>query len=126
DFFPTVDAGLIKLHVRGVPGTRIEETEKRIAEIERTIRGVIPSEQIETMIDVLGRPYSGINTSLSEGAAVSSADAQILIALKAEDHQPTAELVRELRAVLVHRYPETTFFFLAPDISTQVLNFGLA
>jgi multidrug efflux pump subunit AcrB len=125
DFFPTVDAGLIKLHVRGVPGTRIEETETRIAAIEQTIRGVIPSSEIETMIDVIGMPYSGINLSLSEGAAVSPADAQIMIALQ-HGHRPTAEYMRALRASLVHAYPETTFFFLAPDISTQVLNFGLA
>jgi multidrug efflux pump subunit AcrB len=125
DFFPTVDAGLIKLHVRGVPGTRIEETEKRIAAIEQTIRGVIPSDEIETMLDVIGMPYSGINTSLSEGAAVSPADSQIFIALK-PGHRPTADYMRALRERLHRGYPETTFFFLAPDISTQVLNFGLA
>ena len=125
DFFPTVDAGLIKLHVRGAPGTRLEETEKRIGNVERTIRSVIPSDQIETMIDVLGTPYSGINLSLSEGAAISPADGQILVALK-EGHRPTAEYVRALRETLRQAYPETTFFFLAPDISTQVLNFGLA
>ncbi|MGE0870064.1 MAG: efflux RND transporter permease subunit [Kofleriaceae bacterium] len=125
DFFPTVDAGLIKLHVRGVPGTRIEETENRIAEIQRTIRKVIPASETETVIDVLGTPYSGINLSLSEGALVSSADSQILIALK-PGHRPTAEYLRELRTALHREHPETTFFFLAPDISTQVLNFGLA
>jgi multidrug efflux pump subunit AcrB len=125
DFFPTVDAGLIKLHVRGAPGTRLEETEKRIGTIERTIRTVIPSDQIETMIDVLGTPYSGINLSLSEGALISPADGQVLIALK-EGHRPTPEYVRALRETLRRTYPETTFFFLAPDISTQVLNFGLA
>jgi multidrug efflux pump subunit AcrB len=125
DFFPSVDAGLIKLHVRGAPGTRLEETEKRIADIERTIRGVIPSSEIETMLDVLGTPYSGVNLSLSEGAAISPADGQILIALQ-RGHRPTAGYMRALREVLRHRYPETTFFFLAPDISTQVLNFGLA
>jgi len=125
DFFPTVDAGLIKLHVRGVPGTRLEESEKRIAAIEQTIRGVIPPGEIETMLDVLGTPYSGINLSLSEGAAISPADGQILIALQ-PGHRPTAEYVRALRETLRRSYPETTFFFLAPDISTQVLNFGLA
>jgi len=125
DFFPTVDAGLIKLHVRGAPGTRLEESEKRFAAIERTIRDVIPSEQIETMLDVQGTPYSGINLSLSEGALISPADGQILIALK-EGHRPTAEYVRALRETLRRTYPEVTFFFLAPDISTQVLNFGLA
>jgi multidrug efflux pump subunit AcrB len=125
DFFPTVDAGLIKLHVRGVPGTRLEESEKRIASIERTLRGVIPPSEVETMLDVMGTPYSGINLSLSEGALISPADAQILIALS-PGHRPTMEYVRSLREVLRRNYPETTFFFLAPDISTQVLNFGLA
>ncbi len=124
DFFPSVDAGLIKLHVRGAPGTRIEETERRIATIEDTIRTVIPSGEIETMIDNLGTPVSGINLSLSEGALISSADGQIMIALK-EHHAPTPEYVRRLRRVLRERHPESTFFFLAPDISTQVLNFGL-
>jgi len=125
DFFPTVDAGLIKLHVRGAPGTRIEETEKRIAKIERSIRQVIPASQIDTMLDIIGTPYSGINLSLSEGALVSPADSQILIALK-KDHRPTEEYMRGIRELLTKQYPETTFFFLAPDITTQVLNFGLA
>jgi multidrug efflux pump subunit AcrB len=125
DFFPSVDAGLIKLHVRGVPGTRLEESERRIAAIERTIRGVIPSGEIETMLDIMGTPYSGINLALSEGALISPADAQILIALH-PGHRPTADYVRATREALRRSYPETTFFFLAPDISTQVLNFGLA
>jgi multidrug efflux pump subunit AcrB len=125
DFFPTVDAGLIKLHVRGAPGTRMEESEKRIAQIERTIATVIPSSDMETILDVMGTPYSSINMSLSEGALISSADAQIFIALK-PGHRPTDDYVRALRRVLANQHPETTFFFLAPDISTQVLNFGLA
>ena len=124
DFFPTVDAGLIKLHVRGAPGTRLEETEKRIAAIQQAIREVIPPGEIDTMLDVLGTPYSGINLSLSEGALISPADGQILIAL-ADGHRPTAGHVRALRERLGRDFPETTFFFLAPDISTQVLNFGL-
>jgi CzcA family heavy metal efflux pump len=125
DFFPTVDAGLIKLHVRGQPGTRIEESEKRFADIEKSIREVIPPEQIDTLIDNIGVPYSGLNLSLSEGALISPADGQVLIALK-EDHPPTANYVRELRKRLPELYPGSTFFFLPPDISTQVLNFGLA
>jgi multidrug efflux pump subunit AcrB len=125
DFFPTMDAGLIKLHVRGAPGTRIEETEQRFASIEETIRGVVPPREIGTMLDILGTPYSGLNLSLSEGALVSSADGQIYMALN-HDHAPTAGYVRELRRVLNRTYPGTTFFFLAPDISTQVLNFGIA
>jgi multidrug efflux pump subunit AcrB len=124
DFFPSVDAGLIKLHVRGPAGTRIEETERRISLIEETIHGVIPPREIDTMLDILGTPYSGLNLSLSEGALISPADAQILISLK-EDHEPTPAYVRRLRKLLTAKYPDTTFFFLAPDISTQVLNFGL-
>lgn len=125
DFFPSVDAGLIKLHVRGAPGTRLEESERRFARIEQTIREVIPPDEIRTMLDTIGIPASGINLSLSEGAQISSADGQIFIAL-AEHHRPTAGYVRQLRAKLNATYPDTTFFFLAPDISTQVLNFGLA
>lgn len=125
DFFPSVDAGLIKLHVRTAPGTRIEETERRIAKIEETIRGIVPAAEIDTLLDNIGTPVSGLNLSLSEGALISSADAQILIALK-EHHKPTPDYVRKLRKVLNETYADTTFFFLAPDISTQVLNFGIA
>jgi multidrug efflux pump subunit AcrB len=124
DFFPSVDAGLIKLHVRGPPSTRIEESETRFARIEDSIKTVIPPAQIDTMLDNIGIPYSSINLSLSEGVLVSPADGDILIALK-HDHAPTPGYVRELRRTLNARYPDTTFFFLAPDISTQVLNFGL-
>ncbi len=124
DFFPTVDAGLIKLHVRGVPGTRIEETERRIATIEDTIREVIPAHEIDTMLDNIGMPISGINLSLSEGALISSADAQIFVSLR-KGHKPTGHYVQALREKLAEVHPEATFFFLAPDISTQVLNFGL-
>ncbi|MDI1451418.1 efflux RND transporter permease subunit [Polyangium sp. 6x1] len=124
DFFPRVDAGLIKLHVRGAPGTRLEESEHRFARIEDTIREVIPPREIDTMIDNLGIPASGINLSLSEGALISSADGQILISLK-KGHAPTESYVQKLREKLNASYPDTTFFFLPPDITTQVLNFGL-
>jgi multidrug efflux pump subunit AcrB len=124
DFFPSVDAGLIKLHVRGPPGTRIEESEKRFARIEESIRDVIPRAEIQTMLDNIGIPYSSINLSLSEGVLVSPADGDIMISLKPE-HGPTPHYVRVLRQTLRDQYPDTTFFFLAPDISTQVLNFGL-
>jgi len=124
DFFPSVDAGLIKLHVRGVPGTRIEETERKFVQIEDTIRTVIPPGEIQTMLDNIGIPYSGLNLSLSEGALISPADGEIFIALK-EDHASTPAFVRRLRAAIEKQFPEQTFFFLAPDISTQVLNFGL-
>ncbi len=124
DFFPNVDAGLIKLHVRGIPGTRIEETERKFAQIEDTIRTVIPADRTETLLDNIGIPYSGLNLSLSEGALISAADGEIFLALK-KDRPPTRDYVRQLRAKLSRQYPDQTFFFLAPDISTQVLNFGL-
>ena len=124
DFFPTVDAGLIKLHVRGVPGTRIEETERKFVQIEDAIRQVIPPDEIETLLDNIGIPYSGLNLSLSEGALISAADGEIFIALK-KDHRPTEQYVHKMRATLAEKFPDQTFFFLAPDISTQVLNFGL-
>jgi multidrug efflux pump subunit AcrB len=125
DFFPTVDAGLIKLHVRGPPGTRIEQSEIRFADIERSIRQIIPKSELQTLIDNIGTPYSGLNLSLSEGALISPADGQILIALN-QDHAPTQQYVRRLRHSLAQQFPDSTFFFLAPDISNQVLNFGLA
>ena len=125
DFFPNVDAGLIKLHVRAPPGTRIEETEKRLFNVEREIRKIIPADELDTMLDIVGQPYSAINLSLSEGALISSADSQIYIALT-PDHAPTERYVRAIREVLNKNFPETTIFFLAPDITTQVLNFGLA
>jgi multidrug efflux pump subunit AcrB len=124
DFFPSVDAGLIKLHARGPAGTRIEESERRFARTEDAIRKVIPPAEIDTLLDNIGVPYSSINLSLSEGVLVSPADGDILISLKPE-HAPTAGYVRTLREALKQQFPDTSFFFLAPDISTQVLNFGL-
>jgi multidrug efflux pump subunit AcrB len=100
DFFPTVDAGLIKLHVRGPAGTRIEQTEARLSEVESTIRAIIPKHEIQTLLDNFGTPYSGLNLSLSEGALISPADGQVLISLK-EGHAPTASYVHSFRAALV-------------------------
>ncbi len=117
DFFPSVDAGLIKLHVRAcMPGTRIEETERRIGAISETIRSVIPLGEIQTMIDNIGVPTSGINLFLSEGALISSADAQILVVSRRTTSRHTADCGKPF-AEAVRLHPETTFFFLAPDIS---------
>ena len=124
DFFPAVDAGQIKLHLRGPAGMRIEETEKLAGRIEEEIRQVIPAGEIDTVLDNLGTPYSGINLALSDGSLISSADGEILVSLR-RDHRPTAEYVRALRRKLGADFPSVTFFFLAPDIATQVLNFGL-
>lgn len=125
DFFPSVDAGLIKLHVRCPPGTRIEETERRLAAVTATVRRLIPPNELDTLIDNIGVPTSGLNLSLSEGALISPADGQVMVSL-APHHHPTVGYVRALRSALRREHPDTTFFFLAPDISTQVLNFGLA
>ena len=125
DFFPSVDAGLIRLHVRVAPGTRIEETERQFGHVAATVRKSIPATEIENLINNIGVTVSPINLSMSDGTMISSADGEILIALK-KGHQPTAGYVHALRSVLPEIYPETTFFFLAPDISTQVLNFGIS
>jgi multidrug efflux pump subunit AcrB len=124
DFFPSVDAGLIKLHVRGPSGTRIEETERRFTEIEDVIRQQFPAGEIATLIDNMGIPYSGINLSLSDGTLISAADGEVMISLR-EGHGHTIDRVKAMRVALTKRFPDTTFFFTAPDISTQVLNFGL-
>jgi len=125
DFFPSVDAGLIRLHVRVAPGTRIEETERVYGQVAATVATVVPTSEIENLINNIGVTVSPINLSMSDGTMISSADGEILIALK-KGHRPTAGYVRALRAALLELYPETTFFFLAPDISTQVLNFGIS
>ncbi len=125
DFFPAVDAGLLKLHVRAPPGTRLEETEHLFTRVEEVVREVIPPDELETVLDNEGVPYSGINLSLGDPSMISSADGEILVALR-EHHRPTIEYQRRLRAVLAERFPREIFFFLAPDISTQVLNFGLS
>ena len=124
DFFPAVDAGQIRLHVRGPAGTRLEETERYFADVETFLRSQIPPEEIDTMLDNLGIPNSGINLSLSDGSQISPADGEILIALT-ENHHPTAEYVKKLRKELPEKFPGATFYFAPSDIATQVLNFGL-
>src|SRR3984885_14565234 len=124
DFFPAVDGGQIKLHVRARTGTRIEETAALCDAIEATIRDVIPKNQLSTMVDNLGLPYSGINLAYSTSAPVGPGDADIFINLS-EGHRPSADFVRTLRARLATEYPSTTFAFLPADMITQILNFGL-
>ncbi|MCL2649148.1 MAG: efflux RND transporter permease subunit, partial [Phycisphaerales bacterium] len=125
DFFPSVDAGQMRLHVRCPAGTRIEETAERFARIEDEIRRAIPNNELDTLIDNIGIPYSGINLSLSDGSMISPADGEIIIKLK-ETHRPTAQYMRQLRKRLPSAFPDSTFNFAAADIVTQVLNFGLA
>jgi multidrug efflux pump subunit AcrB len=124
DFFPAVDAGQIKLHVRLATGMRIEETAALCDHIEATIRQLIPPSEISTIVDNIGVPYSGINLAYSTSAPVGPGDADIFVNLN-EDHRPTAGYVRKLRDTLTATYPGTIFAFLPADIVSQILNFGL-
>lgn len=123
DFFPMVDAGQIRLHVRTPSGTRIEQTEVYFQQVEDYIRTIIPEEETAVVLDNIGTP-GGVNLALSDSATVSPADGEILISLKPE-HRPTAEYMKQLRAKLPGQFPEFTFFFQPADIVSQILNFGL-
>ncbi|MFZ0277512.1 MAG: efflux RND transporter permease subunit [Candidatus Sulfotelmatobacter sp.] len=125
DFFPQVDAGLLRLHVRARPGLRVEETARLCDEIEAVLRDEIPKGELQTVLDNIGLPNSGINQSYSSNGTIGSSDAEILIALDPEHHPPTAGLMRHLREVLPRRFPGVEFFFQPADIVTQILNFGL-
>ncbi len=123
DFFPQVDAGQMRLHVRAPPGTRLERTQQYFAEVETQIRRLVGNDQIDVMLDNIGLPYSGINVALSDSATVGPMDGEILIALK-EKHTATAKLIAMLRRDLPARFAELQFFFQPADIVDQVLNFG--
>jgi len=124
DFFPSVDSGEFKLHMRAPTGTRIEDTAALCDRIEDEIRQQIPPKELVTIIDNIGLPYSGINLSYSTSAPIGPADADIQVELS-KDHRPTKEYVRELRMKLAHDFPGVTFYDLPVDIVTQILNFGL-
>jgi multidrug efflux pump subunit AcrB len=124
DFFPSVDGGQIKLHMRARTGTRIEETAALCDAVEATIRGVVPPDQLANIVDNLGLPYSGINLAYSTSAPVGPGDADIYVNLSAK-HEPTAQYVRTLRSKLATDYPSATFSFLPADMIGQILNFGL-
>jgi len=125
DFFPNVDAGQFKIHVRARTGTRIEETALLCDHIDQTIREQIPVKEVVSIVDNIGLPYSGLNLSYSTSAPIGPADADIQVQLS-EDHHPTAAYVEKLRTVLNHQYPGVTFYVLPVDIVTQILNFGLS
>src|SRR5580698_215908 len=123
DFFPQVDAGQMRLHVRAPPGSRIEETQRYFAEVEGAIYQIVGRDQVSVILDNIGLPYSGINIALSDSATVGPMDGEILISLK-EKHTPTAAHVTDLRRDLPKRFPGLQFFFQPADIVNQVLNFG--
>ena len=124
DFFPSVDGGQIKLHVRAHSGLRVEETAKLCDEIDAIIRRVIPKEELDSVVDNIGMPISGINLSYSNSAPIGPSDADIMISLK-EGHRPSAEYIRKLRKELNDAMPGVIFAFLPADIVSQILNFGL-
>jgi multidrug efflux pump subunit AcrB len=125
DFFPAVDAGQFRLHVRAPAGTRLEATVERFYKVGTTIRQVVPADEIHTVLDNIGLPVSGINLSYSDGATIGESDGEILVALN-DNHHPTADYVRTLRERLKQEYPDMEFSFGAADIVSEILNFGIS
>jgi len=125
DFFPQVDAGQIRLHVRAPAGSRIEETERYFAGVEGSIRKVIPAAELTDIADNIGLPYSGLNIAMSDTATIGPFDGEILVSLREGQHGPTWDYVRDLRARLPREFPTLSFFFQPADIVGQILNFGL-
>src|SRR3989440_459396 len=123
DFFPTVDAGQLRLHVRAPAGTRIEETETYFQRVEDYIRQIIPANEVGVIVDNIGVP-NAINLALSDSVTVGTADGEILVALK-QPHRPTAGYLKLLREQLPHRFPDLEVFPQPADILNQILNFGL-
>ncbi len=124
DFFPKVDSGQFTLHLRAPTGTRIEDTASLCDAVERSIRQEIPSTEMGSIIDNIGVPYSSVNLSYSHSGPIGTEDADIMVVLN-ENHHPTAEYVRRLRLRLAREYPGVTFYVLASDMISQILNFGL-
>jgi len=125
NFFPTVEAGQMKLHIRAPTGTRIEETSRLADRIEQAIRGLIPAGSIATIVDNIGLPISGINMAYSNSGTIGVSDADLLITLKESQERNTNEYVELLRERLPRLFPGVSFAFLPADIVTQILNFGL-
>ncbi|MBU9345258.1 efflux RND transporter permease subunit [Burkholderia multivorans] len=124
DFFPSVDTGEIRLHLRAPTGTRIEETARLTDEVEAKIRTVIPPRELAGVLDNIGVPVSGINLTYDSSDPIGSEDADVMITLR-PDYAPTAAYVATLRNVLAQSFPGVTFAFLPADIVSQILNFGL-
>lgn len=124
DLFPPVDTGQIKLHMRAPTGTRIENTAQLADRVEAVIRETIPAEDLDTILDNIGLPYSGINLSYSNSGTIGTFDADIMISLK-PGHRPSAEYIERLPSRLRQSFPGVEFFFQPADIVTQILNFGI-
>ncbi len=123
DFFPQVDAGQFRLHVRVPPSTRLEETAKKFSLIEAEIRKAVPADEIDLVIDNIGQPVF-INLAYGDSATTGPSDGEILVTLKSK-HHPTQQYVEALRRSLPQKFPDETFFFQPADIVNQILNFGL-
>ena len=124
NFFPTVDSGSFKLHLRAPTGMRIEDTAFLCDRVEDAIRKQIPAGEVESITDNIGLPYSGINLSYSNSAPIGTSDADVMVTLSSK-HHPTDDYVRRLRVDLPKDFPGVTFAFLPSDMVTQILNFGL-
>jgi multidrug efflux pump subunit AcrB len=125
DFFPDVDSGQLRLHVRTPSGTRIEETEVALAQVEQEIRNVIPPSDLDTILDNIGLPISGVNLAYGDSPNSGPGDGDILIALKPEHARPSAEYMEILRKRLNAGFPQLTVYFEAANMTSQILNFGL-
>ncbi|HKB25139.1 MAG TPA: efflux RND transporter permease subunit [Methylomirabilota bacterium] len=124
DFFPAVDTGQFRLHVRAPAGTRIEETEQVFADVEAAIRRLIPRDEVQLVLDNIGQPQP-INLAFTDSVTIGPSDGEILVGLNPDRHQPTARWMKTLRETLPREFPGVTFFFQPPDIVSQILNFGL-
>ncbi len=124
DFFPSTDSGQFQLHMRAKTGTRIEDTAHINDLVDQAIRRVVPANELVTILDNLGMPYSSMNTSYSNTGVIGNSDSDILVSLTPK-HHPTADYVRELRKVLPREFPGVIFYFLPADMISQILNFGL-
>jgi multidrug efflux pump subunit AcrB len=124
NFFPSVDTGQFDMHVRMRAGTRIEETARTMDQIEQNIRQIIPTNQLEMIVDNMGIPYSGINLSYNTTGTMSAADGDILVSLK-ENHDPTNKFVEAIRTRIHQSFPDVGVWFPPADIVSQTLNFGV-
>jgi len=124
DFYPAIDGGMIQLHVRAPPGTRIEVTEQIFQAVEDKIRQVIPKNDLDLIVDNFGVPARSYNWAFADGTSIAVNDGVIMVSLK-DGHAPTADYVRKLREVLPAGFPADLFYFQPADMATQILNFGL-
>jgi multidrug efflux pump subunit AcrB len=124
NFFPTVDAGQLRLHVRVPTGTRVEETERRFRQVEGVIKQVIPAEELDLVLDNIGLPVVPINLLLSDNPTIGAGDGEILVSMK-EEHGPTGAYIERIRREIHRQYPDLIIFFQPADIVNQTLNFGL-